>query len=247
MDQSLLDYRMDDAVYRRIVNYLQDWPVSSGRMLARSARFYPISRSSWNRLTYAGTQAPEHCRERAAVVGDQPRRGRGALAAHAGYGPRAGLIVSDELDEAARPHPGLCRRPGTTCVCSTTATATGHWRWPPTTPGRGNVNRAIRRSGSRNYWKLRRFLPRETRAYVPSFIAAVFLMSYHHDFGLPATQISLDDQLTERLLGAPQNQSVRVAQVTGLRPEVVIEMNPQYVRGYLPGSGAVTSYNCPSG
>ena len=40
--------------------------------------------------------------------------------------------------------------------------------------GIGNVKRAIRRSGNKNdFWKVYRFLPRETRSYVPQFAAIV--------------------------------------------------------------------------
>tara|TARA_B100001057_G_scaffold471486_1_gene533871 strand:+ start:675 stop:1940 length:1266 start_codon:yes stop_codon:yes gene_type:complete len=45
--------------------------------------------------------------------------------------------------------------------------------------GRGNVNKAIRRSGGKkNYWQIRRFLPKETRSYVPAFIAVYYAMNY---------------------------------------------------------------------
>ena len=48
--------------------------------------------------------------------------------------------------------------------------------------GRGNVNKAIRRSGGKkNYWQIRRFLPKETRSYVPSFIAVCYAMNYASD------------------------------------------------------------------
>lgn len=48
--------------------------------------------------------------------------------------------------------------------------------------GRGNVNKAIRRSGGeKNYWRLRRFLPKETRSYVPAFIAVCYAMNYASD------------------------------------------------------------------
>ena len=48
--------------------------------------------------------------------------------------------------------------------------------------GRGNVNKAIRRSGGkRNYWQIRRFLPKETRSYVPAFIAVCYAMNYASD------------------------------------------------------------------
>ena len=48
--------------------------------------------------------------------------------------------------------------------------------------GRGNVNKAIRRSGGkRSYWQIRRFLPKETRSYVPAFIAVCYAMNYASD------------------------------------------------------------------
>ncbi|HHQ49192.1 MAG TPA: LysM peptidoglycan-binding domain-containing protein [Acidobacteria bacterium] len=56
--------------------------------------------------------------------------------------------------------------------------------------GAGNVRRAIRRGGSRDFWKIRRYLPRETRNYVPAFIAAVIVAKDPDLYGLnpPAEQ-----------------------------------------------------------
>jgi membrane-bound lytic murein transglycosylase D len=42
--------------------------------------------------------------------------------------------------------------------------------------GTGNVNRAIQKAGSRDFWQIRPFLPLETRNYVPAFIAAIYIM-----------------------------------------------------------------------
>lgn len=51
--------------------------------------------------------------------------------------------------------------------------------------GPGNVNKAIRRSGGKkDYWELRPYLPRETRGYVPAFIAVNYAMNYHQQYGL---------------------------------------------------------------
>lgn len=50
--------------------------------------------------------------------------------------------------------------------------------------GAGNVRRAIRRSGSRDFWTLKRYLPRETRNYVPAFIASVIVAKNPERFGL---------------------------------------------------------------
>ena len=46
--------------------------------------------------------------------------------------------------------------------------------------GPGNVNKAIRRAGTRNYWQIRKYLPKETQAYVPSFIAVNYLFNFYN-------------------------------------------------------------------
>lgn len=45
--------------------------------------------------------------------------------------------------------------------------------------GAGNVNKAIKKAGSRNYWKVRPYLPKETQAYVPSFIAVNYMFNFY--------------------------------------------------------------------
>ncbi len=56
--------------------------------------------------------------------------------------------------------------------------------------GPGNVNKAIRRSGGkRDFWSIKNYLPRETRGYVPAFIACVYWMNYHYDHNLYAFPI----------------------------------------------------------
>ena len=51
--------------------------------------------------------------------------------------------------------------------------------------GPGNINKAIRRSGGKNdYWSIYNLLPKETRGYVPAFIAANYLMTYYCDHNI---------------------------------------------------------------
>lgn len=55
--------------------------------------------------------------------------------------------------------------------------------------GPGNVNKAIRRSGGKkNYWEIRQFLPRETRSYVPAFIAVNYVMNYAAEHNIYASK-----------------------------------------------------------
>jgi membrane-bound lytic murein transglycosylase D len=49
--------------------------------------------------------------------------------------------------------------------------------------GEGNVDRAIARSGQRNFWAAYPFLPRETRNYVPNILATILIANSPHQYG----------------------------------------------------------------
>lgn len=59
--------------------------------------------------------------------------------------------------------------------------------------GKGNVTRAMDKAGSRDFWTIRPYLPKETRDYVPAFIAAVYVMNYAntHQIAMQAPSITL--------------------------------------------------------
>jgi membrane-bound lytic murein transglycosylase D len=102
--------------------------------------------------------------------------------------------------------------------------------------GPGNVNRAIRRSGGKtNYWDIYFYLPRETRGYVPAFIAATYIMNYsgehnlypkHVDLSLPNDTIMITDML----------HLEQVSKVLDLPIKQLRDMNPQYRADIIPGS-----------
>ncbi len=50
--------------------------------------------------------------------------------------------------------------------------------------GAGNVRKAIKKAGSKNYWKVRPYLPKETQAYVPSFIAVNYLFNFYKEHNI---------------------------------------------------------------
>lgn len=58
--------------------------------------------------------------------------------------------------------------------------------------GPGNVNKAIKKAGSKNYWKLRPFLPKETQAYVPSFIAVNYLFNFYKEHKMKPSYFKYD-------------------------------------------------------
>jgi membrane-bound lytic murein transglycosylase D len=102
--------------------------------------------------------------------------------------------------------------------------------------GPGNVNKAIRRSGGKtNFWEIFPYLPRETRSYVPLFIAAAYIMNYHCEHNLCPIRTSLsmasDTVMVDRMLHIRQ-----VADVLKVDVEMIRLLNPQYKRGIIPGN-----------
>lgn len=101
--------------------------------------------------------------------------------------------------------------------------------------GTGNVNKAIRRSGGgKDFWEIYRYLPRETRGYVPSFIAALYLMRYYNEHHLRPVPANLSAQLDtlhiSRMLHFDQ-----VVHFTGIPQDMLRYYNPQYLHDIVPG------------
>ena len=102
--------------------------------------------------------------------------------------------------------------------------------------GPGNVNKAIRRSGGKtDFWEIFPYLPRETRSYVPLFIAANYIMTYHCEHNLCALQTSLplatDTVVVNRSLHLEQVSDLLQVDMPTLRA-----LNPQYKRDIVPGN-----------
>lgn len=101
--------------------------------------------------------------------------------------------------------------------------------------GPGNVNKAIRRSGgTHNYWSIYYKLPRETRGYVPAFIAAAYVMNhyqYHNltprypDFSIVTDTIKVYDYLHFK----------QISEVIKIPVEELQALNPQYRMDIVPG------------
>ena len=99
--------------------------------------------------------------------------------------------------------------------------------------GPGNVNRAIRRSGKRNFWEIFYLLPRETRGYVPAFIAATYTFSYHEEHNLHPRSANLP-LATDTVLVSRPLHFAQVSEMLDVSLEVIRHLNPQYRRDIIP-------------
>ena len=102
--------------------------------------------------------------------------------------------------------------------------------------GPGNVCKAIARSGGRRtFWEIYNFLPRETRSYVPLFIAATYIMNYHCEHNLCGT-VSEIPPICDTLMLNTMVHFDQISQVLGIPREQIESLNPQYIYDIVPGN-----------
>ncbi len=111
--------------------------------------------------------------------------------------------------------------------------------------GPGNVNKAIRRSGGkRNYWDIYYYLPRETRGYVPAFIAATYVMNYSREHNLYPVNVDFEF-LTDTIMVHDKLHLKQVAEVLKVPIEQLRDLNPQYKYDIIPGDSKPYALRIP--
>ena len=100
--------------------------------------------------------------------------------------------------------------------------------------GPGNVNKAIRRSGGkRDFWDIYYRLPRETRGYVPAFIAANYAFAYYKEYNIKPNRIDLN-VATDTIIINEFLHFEQVSNVIGITVEELRDLNPQYKKDIIP-------------
>lgn len=100
--------------------------------------------------------------------------------------------------------------------------------------GPGNVNRAIRRTGGKkDFWQIYYYLPRETRNYVPAFIAAAYTFTYNTDHGLYSEPTLLPVATDTVMIHKPLHFE-QIALSLHCPIDVIRSLNPQYRRDVIP-------------
>jgi membrane-bound lytic murein transglycosylase D len=101
--------------------------------------------------------------------------------------------------------------------------------------GPGNVNKAIRRSGGkRTYWEVRPYLPRETQNYVPNFIAATYLLTYHAEHNLLPAEPQIHYYQLDTLCLNRGIHMQTIEKLVSWSVEDIQSLNPVYKTSYIP-------------
>ena len=102
--------------------------------------------------------------------------------------------------------------------------------------GPDNINKAIKRSnGEKDYWKIYPHLPKETRGYVPAFIAANYVMTYYCEHNICPMRSQLPAK-TDTIMVSKNVHLEQVAAVCNIDMQQLRALNPTYRRDVIPGA-----------
>lgn len=99
--------------------------------------------------------------------------------------------------------------------------------------GPGNVKRAMRRSGSSNFWGIYNFLPKQTRHYVPQFVAIMYMMHYHADHGI-FPDVPEFPSVSDTVHVSGYFNLLTFAKLGGISMEELYKLNPKLINTELP-------------
>ncbi|MBQ7191697.1 MAG: transglycosylase SLT domain-containing protein [Paludibacteraceae bacterium] len=100
--------------------------------------------------------------------------------------------------------------------------------------GPGNVNKAIHRSGKRDFWSIYPYLPKETRSYLPLFISAAYAMNFADAHGICPAEVDRT-MYTDTVYTHERMHLKQVSDILGISLDELRLLNPQYTHDILPG------------
>lgn len=99
--------------------------------------------------------------------------------------------------------------------------------------GEGNVRKAMRRSGASDFWSIRKYLPRETRSYVPQYIAVTLIASQPEKYGFTNIQYEKPHEYATYTINDAYDLNI-LAKCAGISVELLREMNPELTQNSTP-------------
>lgn len=111
--------------------------------------------------------------------------------------------------------------------------------------GPGTINKAIRRSGGKtDYWEIYNFLPKETRGYVPAFIAANYVMTYYCKHNICPMETNIPDA-TDTIQVSRNLHFEQIADMCSVSLDEIKSLNPQYKKSVIPGESKLQTLRLP--
>lgn len=111
--------------------------------------------------------------------------------------------------------------------------------------GDGVVNNALRKSNSRSYWDIQKYLPRQTQEFVPKFIAVAYMMNYYYLHDLEPNVLPDDYVFTATIKVKDKIDLKHLAEDFEIDWEVMKRLNPSFTKGFIPRSNGEHTLTLP--
>ncbi len=112
--------------------------------------------------------------------------------------------------------------------------------------GPGTINKAIRRAGGeKDFWSIYNYLPKETRAYVPGFIAVNYIMTYYCEHNISPLKMTLPENTDTIHINRNLNLH-QISAVCDINIDELRALNPELKRDIIPGNEATYALRLPA-
>ncbi|HEX5626181.1 MAG TPA: transglycosylase SLT domain-containing protein [Saprospiraceae bacterium] len=111
--------------------------------------------------------------------------------------------------------------------------------------GENRVKDLVASTGAKDFWEIKKFLPRQTQLFVPAFIGASYMMHYHPDHDIVPAKVFPE---TEKITFAKIYKEVHLRDLfkkTGISKELFMSLNPSFKRGVIPAMRSGSSISLP--
>jgi len=112
--------------------------------------------------------------------------------------------------------------------------------------GNGRMRSAIKKGKSKNFWKIKSHLPKETQGYVEKFIAAAYMMEYYSFYDMRPDYPDYTEQYTEAMLTYDYGKLSEISEKEKVNIELLKVLNPSYNMDIIPVSRAGNIIILPS-
>ncbi|MFT6149362.1 MAG: membrane-bound lytic murein transglycosylase D [Saprospiraceae bacterium] len=150
-------------------------------------------------------------------------------------GKEYGLRINSQLDERRDPHAAT---DAAARYLSDLYNRYGDWNMAIAAYncGPGRVNQAVKKSGDTDYWVASKFMPKETRNYVPAFIGVAYAMNYYHLHNIYPEHPEYDLQILDKIRVFDKVTFKQISEITGVTMEAIRFMNPAFNNSYIPAN-----------
>lgn len=112
--------------------------------------------------------------------------------------------------------------------------------------GPGIINKAIRRAdGEKDFWALYNYLPKQTRGYVPAFIAANYIMTYYCEHNISPMEMKMPEGTDTIHISRPLHLQ-QVSAVCDISLDELRALNPEFKKDIIPGNEHPYALRLPS-